>query len=87
MGLRTFAIRLEWKALALSEDQPARLPELVERLSFVRNKANWSAYIRTSFRPIPEEDFRLIADAVEANARGADPATRLAHRGEKLGIT
>jgi predicted RNA-binding protein len=78
VGLRTFAIRLDWKAIALSEDQPVRLPDLTERLSFIRDKAHWSAYLRMSFRPIPEGDFRLIAGAVETNARDPGRATRVA---------
>jgi hypothetical protein len=45
--------------------QEASIKPLVERLSFIKDKKHWGAAFRFGYLRVPEEDFRLIAEAME----------------------
>lgn len=44
------------------DDGPEFAP-LVEHLSFIKNKPAWSAYVRRTVVRLPDDDFRLMAEA------------------------
>lgn len=57
----------------------AKVKELVPKLMFIENKQRWSIYFRGTpgnfGRPIPEQDFELICETMEANPLPADIAS------------
>jgi hypothetical protein len=64
----TVPIRVD---LALPERTGPEVRPLVGSLSFVRRPEVWGMYFRSSPQEIPEGDFRVLADAVEAWGKGA----------------
>lgn len=50
----------------------APIRPLIERLSFIRDKAHWGAAFRFGQLRVPEADFALIAQAMGAFAHDAD---------------
>ncbi len=56
--------RVEWDGHA----RPADIYPLLDRFSFVKDRAHWGMYFRTSLFGVSAQDFALIADAM-----GVDP--------------
>jgi predicted RNA-binding protein len=50
----------------LVPERPLEFKPLVPRLSFIRNKERWSAYLRRGIVEIPEEDYMLIRREMES---------------------
>jgi predicted RNA-binding protein len=46
--------------IVLEDDELLDIKKLTKQLSFIRDKENWSLFVRGSIRPIPEEDYLLI---------------------------
>lgn len=57
---RTFAIRLPWLPLYITDANPVDVRSLVKELAFITNKTVYSMSLRNSFRRIPEHDYSLI---------------------------
>ena len=69
-GFRTgevFPYRVRLKSL-LIPPEPLPFEPLIPRLSFIKNKARWTGYIRGAMREIPEGDYELIRAELEARA-------------------
>jgi len=49
-------------------ERPLEFKPLVPRLSFIRNKERWSAYLRRGIVEIPEEDYTLIRREMESTS-------------------
>lgn len=65
---RTFATKLPWVALAVSDANPVEIRCLVDDLQFVTNKAVYSMSLRNCFRTIPEHDYSLIYSQIMKRA-------------------
>lgn len=53
----------------------APIRPLIEQLSFIKDKTHWGSAFRFGYLRVPEDDFRLIAQAMGATAaRSATPA-------------
>ena len=48
--------------------EPVPFEPLIPRLSFIKNKAKWTGYLRGAMREIPEGDYELIRAELEARA-------------------
>jgi len=46
--------------IVLEDDELLDIKKLTKQLSFIKDKDNWSLFVRGSIRPIPEEDYLLI---------------------------
>ena len=62
-GFRPWRRQIDWRPI-----REVEIAGLVPKLSFITNKARWAAPFRFGFFEIPEADFQLIADAMEAHA-------------------
>jgi len=60
-----YRVRLE---PVLVPPEPLPFEPLIPRLSFIKNKARWTGYIRGAMREIPEGDYELIRTELEARA-------------------
>ncbi|TDA42155.1 MAG: EVE domain-containing protein [Thermoproteota archaeon] len=52
----------------LVPERPLDFKPLVPRLSFIRNKERWSAYLRRGIVEIPEKDYMLIRREMESTS-------------------
>jgi len=59
MFLREYPYRVKIRPIKIFE-KPVEFRSLVPKLAFIKNKQNWNAYVRSSMRKIPEEDFETI---------------------------
>ena len=66
----TFPNRVRLRLMSVPKER-AHFVELVSRLSFVKNKAEWRAYIRRAMQLIPEQDYHVILSSI-TNARSHD---------------
>lgn len=46
--------------IVLEDDELLDIKKLTKQLTFIKDKDNWSLFVRGSIRPIPEEDYLLI---------------------------
>ena len=60
-----YRVRLE---PVLVPPEPLPFEPLIPRLSFIKNKARWTGYLRGAMREIPEGDYELIRAELEARA-------------------
>jgi hypothetical protein len=47
----------------------APIRPLIDRLGFIKNKKSWAYPFRLGILSVPAEDFRLIAEAMQADLR------------------
>jgi len=59
LGDEVFPYRIKLKQIRVFAE-PIPFKPLVPEMSFIENKAKWSAYIRTAMRVIPEVDYQRI---------------------------
>lgn len=60
LGDEIFPLRIKLKAIEIF-DPPVEFKPLIPRLTFIKNKKQWSGHIRgQAMRMIPEEDYELI---------------------------
>ena len=64
-----FPFRLALWPLVAADGYVPPTPGLLEALSFVKTKRLWPLYFRYSLRPLPPEDFTILAHAISGNAR------------------
>lgn len=61
MGTETFPLRINLKPVTIFKE-PVEFKPLIPALSFIKNKRKWAGHLMgKAMRPIPEEDFRLLA--------------------------
>jgi len=65
--------------IVLEDDELLDIKKLIKQLSFIKDKDNWSLFVRGSIRPIPEEDYLLI----ESEMRKTLSRERITERPEK----
>jgi len=65
--------------IVLDDDELLDIKKLIKQLSFIKDKDNWSLFVRGSIRPIPEEDYLLI----ESEMRKTLSRERIAQKVEK----
>lgn len=47
---------------------PVKLEEVLENLSFIKNKLRWYGYFRGSVRKIPEQDYQYLVSAASSQS-------------------
>jgi len=55
-----YIYRVKLKPFLLPENPIEFNKELIQKLSFIKNKKNWAGYIRQPMKIIPESDFNII---------------------------
>jgi predicted RNA-binding protein len=66
--------------IVLEDDELLDIKKLIRQLSFIKDKSNWSLFVRGSIRPIPEEDYLLI----ESEMRKILSREKISKRVERL---
>jgi predicted RNA-binding protein len=64
-GDEVFPLRIKLKTIEVF-DPPVEFKPLIPKLTFIKNKTQWSGHIRgQAMRTIPEEDYEFIMKAAE----------------------
>ena len=61
---RLYPNRVKLKPILIPK-KPVGFKPLVPKLTFIKNKQFWSAHLRSGLTKIPEQDFKLLKEALE----------------------